>query len=502
MKKLFLILMSLLPISWLGAQNITDATRFNMEDLQGSARLMSMGGAFGALGGDVSAIKLNPASSAVFLNNEVAFSFDLSAYKNNTHFEDGSLSYHNNDVDLNQAGVVFVFNNYDESATVSRLSFGITYDKVKSFDNRFKARGTSNETIGDMFLDYAQGVPLDLFTPRSGETLDDLYDYLGYANEGFNNNRLQAAYLGYEAFLFDAVNPNDMNNVDYVSNVGGSSFDHFYEQYEKGLNGKVSFNGGLAIEDRFYLGLNLNSHFIDFRQTTIANERINGNSAIKEINYGNYLDTKGSGFSFQLGGIARLGDMFRVGLTYESPTWYSIKDETSQILRTQHETVGEIYVDPMVINVYPRYSLRTPSKYTGSIAAVFGENGLLSFDYSYKDYAKTKFTSDGFAPVNQDISDNLQAVSTFRAGGEYRLDNLSLRAGFRYETSPYKDNTLGDLQGYSAGLGYDFGSLAIDFGYAWSKRDFNLDLIHTNYSEKADIKNTLSNYVLTLSFPL
>ena len=41
----------------------------------GSARFQSMGGAFGALGGDLSAININPAGSAVFIDNQYELSF-------------------------------------------------------------------------------------------------------------------------------------------------------------------------------------------------------------------------------------------------------------------------------------------------------------------------------------------------------------------------------------------------------------------------------------------
>lgn len=484
------------------AQNITDALRYGSDRLDGTARFMSMGGAFGALGGDMSALKVNPAGSAVFMANQAAFTFDVSAYKNKVSYMEESLDYKNNDVDLNQAGAIFVFNNANEADAISRLSFGVTYDRTNSFDNRFRAQGISNESVSDMFMDFAQGVPLDLLTPMSGESLDDLYGYLGSGNEGFNNNRLQTAYLGYEGFLFDAVDPDDMQNTDYVSNVTGNSFDQVYEQYERGTNAKLGFNGGIAIKDQFYFGLNLNSHIIDFKQTLFINEMVSGNSPIQEINYGNYLDTRGSGFSFDIGGIARVGDMFRVGASYSSPTWYSIREETSQILRTYHRDQGEVIVNPYVVNVYPRYSLRTPGKATGSIAAVFGGSGLISFDYSYQDFSNTKYSSNGFKEVNASMADNLQAVSTYRIGGEYRIKSLSLRGGFRYEDSPYKDDTMGDLTGYSAGLGYDFGGIKIDFAYDLAKRDYNAELLQTGYTNQASIKNSLSSYVLSLVFPL
>src|SRR5699024_1825950 len=233
MKKIFLTLGLLFSVITTKAQDITDAVRYSLDELDGTARFISMGGAFGALGGDMSAIKLNPASSAVFLTNQATFSLNMGAYENKTTYTGDENSYRNNDLDLNQGGVVFVFNNYDETAKVSRMSFGISYDRTNSFQNRFRTAGQSNETVSDRFLDFAQGVPSDLFTVRSGESLDDLYNYLGYANEVFNNNRLQTAYLGYEAYLFDPVDPDDIGNTAYTSNVSGNTFNHLYENYER-----------------------------------------------------------------------------------------------------------------------------------------------------------------------------------------------------------------------------------------------------------------------------
>ena len=48
-----------------------DVLRYTRPELKGSARYVSMGGAFHALGGDLSAVSDNPAAAAVFLNSEL-----------------------------------------------------------------------------------------------------------------------------------------------------------------------------------------------------------------------------------------------------------------------------------------------------------------------------------------------------------------------------------------------------------------------------------------------
>ena len=42
------------------AQNYSDALQFSRTDISGSARFVAMGGSFGALGGEISGISVNP----------------------------------------------------------------------------------------------------------------------------------------------------------------------------------------------------------------------------------------------------------------------------------------------------------------------------------------------------------------------------------------------------------------------------------------------------------
>ena len=73
MKKYFLItiLIALTTGAW--AQNEQDALRFSQTYIGGSARTLSMGGAFGALGGDFGALSINPAGIALYRQGEFSF---------------------------------------------------------------------------------------------------------------------------------------------------------------------------------------------------------------------------------------------------------------------------------------------------------------------------------------------------------------------------------------------------------------------------------------------
>ena len=73
MKKIATLALTIVALCT-NAQNINDAMRFSQTDLGGTARFKAMSGAFGALGGDLSAINVNPAGSSIFANNQLGIS--------------------------------------------------------------------------------------------------------------------------------------------------------------------------------------------------------------------------------------------------------------------------------------------------------------------------------------------------------------------------------------------------------------------------------------------
>ncbi len=481
------------------SQDITDAVRFSSQSVNGTARFTAMGGAFGALGGDVSAININPASSAVFLDNKFSGSLDLTAINNDASYGGGFNSTSESDFDLNQLGAVFVFTTNNENALFNKLSLGFSYQRTNNFDNEYFVSGNTTETISDFFLENAQGVPLDLLVPRQGESASQLYRFLGEEN----SFSAQQAFLGYETFIIDAVNPNDFDNISYVSNVFGSNFSQNYTEITRGGSGKYTVNGGGMIGDRLHLGINLNLHVLDYRRETRFDE-FNSGQGVTDIFFDNTLRTRGAGVSLQVGGIAKLTDDWRLGFTYDSPTWMSISEELIQGIETiQANSNNPSVFRPDVLNIYPDYSFRTPGRLSLSTAYVFGTSGLISFDYSYKDFSNMEFTSNGFQFQNQTISDLMTSASTYNVGGEYRIQNTSLRAGYFVQETPYKDEAfLGDTTGYSFGIGYSFGSATLDFSYQRVEQDRQGILYFTGFNQESQIQSVINNYMLTLSFNL
>lgn len=503
------ILLSALGIA-LGAsaQDISDVLRYSQSNINGTARFRAMGGAFTALGGDLSAISINPASSAVFNDNQ--FGVTLSNYnkKNESSFFNTYRDSKETVFDLNQAGAVFVFYNDDHASPWQKFTLGINYDIQNNFTNNTLAAGVNPyHSIGDFFLNQANGVALENLQTLPNETAGQLYMYLG---ENFGS-RYQNAFLGYDTYILEAVQ-NSPNNTAYYSNIPAGTYEQSSYVSSKGYNGKLGFNIATQYDDRFYFGLNLNAHFVDYNTVhtfyeTNDNPSNTSGETIREVRFRNELYTYGSGFSFQLGGIAKLTKELRLGLSFESPTWYRLFDETRQSLRTVREsTTTPAYFNDGIINVYPEYKVQTPMKYTIGGAYVFGSKGLVSVDYGIKDYstAKLKPSDDPyFISQNEYMSEVLSVASELRLGTEWRVKNWRFRGGYTYEESPYKNtNIIDDLRQYSLGLGYNFGATKVDLAYSSAKREYNQSFFNTGLVEAPKLDAKVNSIFLTLLFEL
>ena len=485
------------------AQDITDGLRYSDDNINGTARFNALSGAFGSLGGDMSAIAINPAGSSVFLKNSGMVSFAIGDVDNTATYFNSTEARGTNELSLNQAGLVFVYDN-SENSKWKKFSVGLTYNNTNNFDDNLLVSGIGNLSIGSFFTQQAQGIPLDLLQLRNGESISDLYNFLG-ETQGV---QAQNAFLGYQAFIFDPIS-NDPSNAEYVGNFSSGSFNQRYTYLTQGYSGKYTINFATQYGDNWFFGINLNSHAIDYDRSTFLNETNNNqNSTVKQIGFENNLSVLGAGFSAQVGAIAKF-DNLRFGLTVDTPTWYEISEETSQYLESQRiedgETITEI-VDPRVINVFANYNLRTPGKLTASGAYIFGKQGLISVDYSVKDYSNIEFKPKSdlfFSNENARIANTLTTASTIRIGGEYRINQLSLRGGYSFEQSPYKDDALmGDTNGFSLGMGYNLGDYSIDLSYSRAQQERRQQLYNIGLTNAANIETSISNIVFTFGIQL
>lgn len=502
MKKQILIILIGLTISTLKAQETTpeEALRYAVENLTGSARFRGMSGAFGAVGGDLSSINQNPAGSIFFNNNYATFTGASYNSKNISRYYGTSTKENDSSLDLNQAGVVFVFKDNNPKNNWKKFTIALNYENNNNFNNTIYSAGINPyNSIDKYFLRFANGLPQE-----GGITLQTLENAF-FEDLNFID---QQAFLGYNAYIFNPVDANNPLNSSYVSNVptGGNYFQDNYS-VTTGYDGKFTGNFATAYKDILFLGINFNFHYTDLIKTNSVYESYDtadNTTGLQSVLFDTETHTFGNGFSFDLGAIVKATESLRLGLSYQSPTWYRLQDEQRQAVRANCPDCGStnpIIFNPGITMAYLPYTIKTPSRWTGSIVYLFGKKGLLSADVSTSDYSNTTFRpKNDYRGINSYLSSALDNAIEVRLGGEYKYKQISFRGGYRFEQSPYKvDQTFGDLTGYSGGLGYTFGENRIDVAYSYDHRNFNYTFFSSGMTDPARVSRYNNNVTISYS---
>ena len=148
-------------------QDITDAVNWSIENESGNARYSAMGGAFGALGGNLSAISSNPASGAVFELSRFGGSLVSNSNQTKSNFKSNINSVNSQNANY-QIGLVYVFKNYG-SGDLNKFSIGLNYQSQNNYDKDIKITAINNNSIDNFFLNNAQGINLNDISVGSNE---------------------------------------------------------------------------------------------------------------------------------------------------------------------------------------------------------------------------------------------------------------------------------------------------------------------------------------------
>lgn len=412
------------------AQNEQDVLRYSRIGFGGTARYVSMGGAFGGLGGDVSTMSTNPAGIAVFRKSD--FSFTPSFYNMTVNSAYGDTTSSDQRFNMKVDGFGFVIASRPETRTDhgwQMFSMGIAYNRTNSFQANLMMTGNSTTSMLDSWARSAAG------TGPSN---------LDYFNEG----------LAWETYLLDPY----MDTTHYIDRVPDGDLLRQFKQVEtRGGMGEWTFGGGANYDNRLYIGASIGVPTAKYEETTYYTEKevYDTVSNFDYMQFETYLETKGRGFNFKAGVIFRATDWLRVGLAFASPTNLKLSD-------TYFSKMTSILGDTLRSYESPsgnyRYTIRTPMRVTGSVGFVIGRLALISAEYEMVDYSDGKLKSQdyNFFDENAQVRMKYKAASNIRAGIEVKLVPFSLRAGMGYYGTPYKPgvNNEADRLYITGGAGY------------------------------------------------
>ncbi|WP_234408509.1 hypothetical protein [Marinilabilia salmonicolor] len=136
-KYLYLATALLLINTSINAQTEDHALRFSTQNPTGTARSIGLGGAMGALGGDYSAISINPAGIAVYRSSEFSFTPSLVFGQTESNYY-GNLSTDDKfSVPINQVSYVGTSRLMREVETgLVSTHFAIGYNRTNNYNRK------------------------------------------------------------------------------------------------------------------------------------------------------------------------------------------------------------------------------------------------------------------------------------------------------------------------------------------------------------------------------
>lgn len=483
MRKITLIALASLCGAAGYAQDTYDAVNFATSDLNGTARYVGMGGALGALGGDVSVMGTNPAGTAIFRKSDVSVSAGL------VIGDKGVLGHDGTRASFDNAGIVIATE--AASGALRGVNFGVNFTKKKNFLGNYdlginNIDGTISQTyqIADLANECLEtgnwGALANMAAPSKH-------------HEGIINMAAKGNYYGvgaqkaiYQRSTYGGINQTDLN---------------------------VSFN----ISDQFFIGLGLGVYDIDYNRETFYQE-LGIDKEPFYYDFTNWYKTSGTGVDVKLGMICRpIEDSpFRIGVAVHTPTWYNMEDVNGSSMYINDKFQTDCVIDPY------EYNYRTPWKFGVSLGHTIGNYLAIGAEYEFADLSTAKYSQDGwggetdhFRSVNRFTQDYLKMQHTMKFGLECKpIDNFSLRVGYNFVSQPIKDDayrliaadspfTETDYINWKAtnrvtfGLGYRFKGGYFDAAYQFSTQKGDLYAFYANDFKATEITNNRSQLICT-----
>lgn len=479
---LFPLLLLAAPLT---AQDIYRMESFTATDLNGTARFVGMGGAMGALGADISVMGTNPAGIGLYRRSDFAATASLTAQPHAEEFNGIGRTRGSFD----QIGFVYTMNLGSDFDGLRFMNFGVNYQKSRNFKNHINvhnfATGGLSQSWQMMDLAYSGGW-LDLGNNKDRELTTP------FTNMGYDTQLIYPTYDS-EGYL-DGYEPSDAESYTYRRVQWGGTHD-------------LDFNVAANINDRLYVGITASYHFINQKSYTDYSEMLIDptDNSLHEYFYLNDERTEGEGYSGALGVIFRPVEEspFRVGLSIHMPTYYEIETTSDLYMETPYANGAHDY-SAQSDGVYNHYEMRTPWRFNVSMGGTVGNFLAYGAEYEYYDASSMRVTyDDGLYKdyaLKHEADRCLQGVHTLRVGAELRLiDGLYARAGYNYQSSPFKKHAylnqfldssnyyystntdyvnLGELQRLTAGVGYRSGKWYADMSYQYQVQTADVYAFH------------------------
>lgn len=504
MKKSLILISVLALAASASAQSALDGFKMSQTGLYGTARFMGMGGAFGALGGDLTTLSYNPGGIGVYRSSEIGATINFDIQNSSLDFQGNKMSENHLNFLMNNGG--YVGSVVMPASFMRSFNWGFTYNRRANFNRRFKGMAPS---IGYSMSNYMAAI-----ANSYGLTSSDFggkYPYESSVAPWID-------ILAYDSYLISPVEGEGGTNWYGLYGEGTTGASSIQSEETGGIDEYNIALGGNFL-DKFYWGMDFGIIDVNYNRRSLYAESLKNAYVLTDAEKGfqvtdaiwdlyNYYSLSGTGFNYKLGFIYKPIQELRIGFAFHTPTWYQFDEY--YYASTQYEYPGIKTSDREYLqgtqetnegyDGYNEYNLRTPWRFIFSAAGVIENQLIISADVDLTDNQYIHLSSpyytngdymnnygDPFYTTNREVKDYYKSSVTFRAGLEYRITPaVSLRLGYGHTSTPVKDaaknneltiTTAGTDPTYefantsdmvTAGIGYRYKHFYIDAAYVYN----------------------------------
>jgi hypothetical protein len=462
-----------------------------------------MGGAFGALGADLSCAGYNPGGLGLFRKGEASFGGGFKFIKTTGTLEGKSTGLSDADVVFNNFGITFTMPSVTDND--SRHVFAFTNMQSINFYNKSRASVRTYNSIAKDMLTLAN-------EKKTLDALDSDYEYMGYYTYVLDYDSATAKF-----FPFVDLKKTVTQTRDIVTS---------------GRMNELNFSYAYAYKDQFYIGASIGVPRVSFTSTTTHYEADDKDSmtvtmtgastysttyadglpfvytdklGFHSLSYTEYFTTTGSGINLKIGGVARVNDNIRLGIYYHTPSILTLSDNYYNTMSAtfDHNTKQPEEIKAPENGGHFKYKIYTPSRLGINAGFIIGKLAAVGLDYEYVDYRTAQLSSNNvsdFVGVNAVIKNKYLSTSNFRAGVEFNLKPVMLRGGYNVQGSPFGNSLEGDFVRHTVSVGVGFRSKNnIFYDFAWYKSFTNEDYYMFNtFTQRATFNMTQSQLAATI----
>jgi hypothetical protein len=487
MKNAILCFAVVMMMGYSHAQNEFDVLRYSTLDHYGDARFNAMGGSFGALGANMSAISINPGGLGVYKSSD--FSFTPGFHYNYSESNVGGNSTTDGKLNFHFANVGLV-GNFKANGKWKSVSFGIGYNRTSNYNTSVSVK---SNTKSSALVTY-----VDELNANGGIFEDDIYDAFPFS-----------ASLAYQTFLLNPIVGDSLQYNHVFSNANNITQTTSYET--RGGSGEMYFAFGGNYSDKLYVGALIGIPSVRYIYDRNYTETADPSDTLTEFSsytVNDYVKTTGAGVNFKLGMIYKATNWLRLGTAFHTPTLLSLADEYQTNISSEKKD-GTVFFDETPSGSF-NYLVTTPYRFVSSVGFVVGNRGVINVDYEFVDYASARISEDtqystgvDFSTENNNIRANFDRTQNLRVGSEVRLDPFRVRLGYRLQGDPL--NGKFDLNSgasiYSGGIGIKEDGYYLDMAYSLKKYNAQA-IINADQNEFAstDLKEHYITFTLGFRF--